>query len=346
MHVLIVDDSAVVRQMVSGMLSDEPDVSVSVAADPLIAMQKIASRRPDVILLDLEMPRMDGLTFLGKLMAEDPIPVVVCSAVAGPHSEPAFRALQQGALDIVAKPKIGIREFLKESRLQLVDSLRAAAVARLRPCAPPRPDGRPSILRRPVKQTLAAADHRVVALGASTGGTEALRVILSELPADTPGMVIVQHMPEVFTAHFARHLNSESALEVKEAEHGDRLFPGRALLAPGNRHMFVERDGAGYYVAVEGGPLISRHRPSVDVLFHSVADHAGSAAVGAILTGMGADGAEGIAAMKRAGAATIAQDERTCVVFGMPKEAISRRSIDEVVPLDKIASAIVRLTRG
>ncbi len=340
MHVLIVDDSAVVRQTVSGILADEPDVSVTVAADPVIAMQKITARRPDVILLDIEMPRMDGLTFLAKLMAEDPIPVVVCSAVAGPQTEPAFRALQHGAIDVVLKPKIGVRDFLRESRVLLVDSLRAAAQARVhRPKPEPRRVAAASIRSTPRSH---ADDLRIIALGASTGGTEALRVVLSELPADAPGTLIVQHMPEVFTAHFARHLNSESALEVNEAKDGDRLTPGRALLAPGNRHMAVRRNRDGYYVAIDDGPLVSRHRPSVDVLFRSVAEAAGSNGVGVILTGMGADGADGIAAMKRAGAGTIAQDEKTCIVFGMPKEAIARRAIDEVVPLDKIASTIMR----
>lgn len=335
MHVLIVDDSAVVRQTVSGMLSEEPDISVSVASDPLIAMQKIAVQRPDVILLDIEMPRMNGLTFLGKLMRDDPIPVVICSAVAAPQSDPAFRALQQGAIDIVAKPKIGVREFLQESRVQLVDALKAAAIARRvepRPfptAVPPRDDARRS-----------TKSNGIVAIGASTGGTEALRVVLSGLPADAPGTLIVQHMPEVFTRHFARHLNSESLLDVKEAEHGDRVLSGRAFVAPGNRHMSLSKDRDGYFIAISDGPLESRHRPSVDVLFRSVAEHAAANAIGVILTGMGADGAEGMTAMKKAGAFTIAQDEKTSVVFGMPREAIARRSVDEVLPLHRIASAI------
>ena len=345
MHVLIVDDSAVVRQTVSALLKGESDMSVAVAADPLIAMSKIQMNRPDVILLDLEMPRMDGLTFLGKIMSEDPIPVVVCSAIAGPHSEAAIRALQHGAVDVVGKPKIGVRDFLNESRVLLVDSLRAAASARMHRHVVPR--------RRSVSQKsrdVAASprpepdNNRVIAIGASTGGTQALKTVLSGLRADSPGTLIVQHMPEVFTRHFARHLDSESAMAVKEAADGDRLFAGRALLAPGNRHLTLRRDRDGYFVTVADGPLVSRHRPSVDVLFRSVAEVAGPHAIGVILTGMGADGAEGMAKMKQAGASTIAQDEKSCVVFGMPKEAIARGSVDEVAPIEKIAPAILRLT--
>jgi two-component system, chemotaxis family, protein-glutamate methylesterase/glutaminase len=340
MHVLIVDDSAVVRQTVSAILDDEPDISVSVASDPLIALQKIDARRPDVILLDIAMPRMDGITFLGKLMAEDPIPVVVCSAVAGPRSEAAVLCLRHGALDIVAKPKIGVRDFLRESRVILVDALRAAAAARPVERRPPSAAGcaRENAPRSSVRRT--PDDRRVVAIGASTGGTEALRAVLSALPPDTPGTLIVQHMPEGFTSHFARHLDHESPMEVREAVHGDRLYPGRALLAPGNRHMALRRDRDGYYVALDDGPLVSRHRPSVDVLFHSVAEIAGATAVGVLLTGMGADGAEGLLALKKAGASTIAQDERTSVVFGMPKEAIARGAAGEITALDRIAASI------
>lgn len=338
MHVLIVDDSAVVRQTVAHILDGEPDVTVAAAADPIIAQQKIAAQRPDVILLDLEMPRMDGLTFLRNIMATDPIPVVVCSAIAAPRSDPALRALQDGALDIVAKPKIGLRDFLNESRVTLVDALRAAASARV---AVPEPVRR-SVQPRTQKPSLVARpeDRHIIAVGASTGGTEALRAILSRMPGDAAATVIVQHMPEGFTAQFARHLNADSAMEVKEAEHGDRIMRGRALIAPGNRHLAIARDRHGYYATLSDGPFVSRHRPSVDVLFQSVAETAGMHAIGVILTGMGADGAEGMVRMKRAGARTIAQDERTSVVFGMPKEAIARDAVDEVLPLTAIAGAI------
>jgi two-component system chemotaxis response regulator CheB len=311
-----------------------------VAADPLIAMQKIGIRRPDVILLDIEMPRMNGLTFLDRIMAEDPIPVVICSAVAGRDSENAFRALRNGAVDVVAKPKVGVREFLTESRVLLVDALRAASAARLNRVQAAAPlDAQTPLRGIPA----AGGSDRVVALGASTGGTQALRVILTSLPKDAPPIVIVQHMPEVFTAHFARHLDRECAMKVKEAADGDRLQRGLVLLAPGNRHMRVMRERGLYSVALDSGPLVTRHRPSVDVLFESVAQSAGPAAVGALLTGMGADGADGLKAMKRAGAATIAQNERTSVVFGMPKEAIARGAVDFVLPLTEIAGVIARL---
>ena len=335
MRVLIVDDSAVVRQTVSAILHAE-DIDVSTAADPYIAMQKIASSRPDVILLDIEMPRMNGLTFLEKIMSEDPIPVVILSALAGPTSETAFQALRRGAVDVVAKPKVGLRDFLQESCVLLVDTLRAASVATLarRPAA-----ARPRLEEATLPRSSAGTD-RILALGASTGGTEALRTILSALPAATPGTVIVQHMPEVFTAHFARSLDAESNMSVKEAADGDRVIAGRALVAPGNRHMELLKDGRGYFVKLSDGPLVSRHRPSVDVLFHSTARAAGNVAVGVILTGMGADGAEGMLALRRAGARTIAQDEETSVVFGMPREAIVRGAVEEVLPLSDIAAAI------
>jgi two-component system, chemotaxis family, protein-glutamate methylesterase/glutaminase len=345
MHVLIVDDSAVVRQTVSTLLHNEIDISVSVAPDPLIALQKIRANRPDVILLDIEMPRMDGLTFLAKLMAEDPIPVVILSAVAEARSEIAWRALQQGAMEIVVKPNVGLRRFLEESRVRLVDALRAAAAARTdRGIAPSRPASGTRRDRSVASARNAAGDDRIIAIGASTGGTQAIKAVLSGLPADAPGTLIVQHMPEIFTRHFARHLNAESLLDVQEAADGDRLTSGHALVAPGNRHASLCRDRDGYYVRLSDGPLVSRHRPSVDVMFRSVAEVAGSKAIGVILTGMGADGAEGMVEMKRAGAATIAQDEKTCVVFGMPKEAIRRGAIDEVAAIEDIALAIIRLT--
>ena len=338
MHVLVVDDSAVVRQTVTELLAPEPDITVSVAADPIIAMQKMAVQRPDVILLDLQMPRMDGLTFLDKIMAEDPIPVVICSALSEPQSESAFRALAHGAVDVVGKPKIGLRAFLQVTSTTLIDALRGAAQARL-----PKRRGGPALLPVPPLRTGKSASpplDRVVALGASTGGTEALRQILAHLPATTPGVLIVQHMPEVFTTHFARHLDAVSPLEVTEARDGDRVEPGRALLAPGNQPLALRRDSRGYFVTLSDGALVSRHRPSVDVLFCSVAEVAGKNAIGVLLTGMGADGADGLLEMKRRGATTIAQDERTSIVFGMPREAILRGAVDEVLPLPAIAAAI------
>jgi len=350
LHVLVVDDSALVRQAMTAILEGVGDIRVTVAADPLIAMRKMADARPDVILLDLEMPRMDGLSFLRRLMAEDPIPVVVCSSLAG-EGTPALEAMEEGAVAVVAKPRLGIREFLQDSAILLEESLRGAAAARLRrlpsqpvvqPAAP-----RPSVPSRPpgTRPSPYVASSQVVALAASTGGTEALRVVLEGMPLDGPGLVIVQHMPEVFTHAFAERLNASCAIEVKEAAAGDRIAVGRALIAPGNRHTSVVRDGTGYAVDVTDGPLVSRHRPSADVLFRTVAATVGRNALGVVLTGMGGDGATGLLEMKRAGALTIAQDEASCVVFGMPKEAIARGGVDEVVPLEKIAGAILRLSQ-
>jgi two-component system, chemotaxis family, protein-glutamate methylesterase/glutaminase len=343
LSVLVVDDSAVVRQTVKALLAGADGLSVDVAADPIIAMSKMARARPDVLLLDLEMPRMDGLSFLRRIMATDPLPVVVCSGLVGHGTEAALQALEEGAVGLVAKPRLGVRDFLQESARALEDTLRGAAAARLVPrrrrrAADATPDGH----RRSRAPRLALTTDKVVAVGASTGGTEALREILEGLPPDCPGLVIVQHMPEVFTRAFADRLDKTCAIRVKEAEDGDRLLRGRALVAPGNRHTTVVRDGAHYSVRVTDGPLSGGHRPSVDVLFRSVASAAGPNAVGVILTGMGADGADGLRAMKDRGAPTIAQDEATCVVFGMPKEAIARGAVDDVVALPRIASALLR----
>jgi two-component system chemotaxis response regulator CheB len=341
LHVLVVDDSAVVRQTVSAILSAQ-GMSVVAASDPVIAMQKMKDRRPDVILLDIEMPRMDGLTFLRHIMRDDPMPVVICSAVAGPSTETAVRALESGALDIVAKPRIGVRDFLQESSVVLGDAVRGAAQARM---AVPTRMRRPDV--PPAASVSSPGAAGVIALGASTGGTEALRCVLSEFTAETAGCVVVQHMPEIFTAHFARRLDTECAVHVREATDGDAVLPGTVTIAPGNQHMTLQRDGAGFVVRLGGGPLVSRHRPSIDVLFHSVAATAGANACGALLTGMGADGAEGLLAMRRAGAFTVAQDEATSVVFGMPKEAIARGAAGKVLPLDRIAEALSgsRMTR-
>jgi two-component system chemotaxis response regulator CheB len=318
-------------------------MTVAAAADPLIAMDKMRRCRPDVIVLDLEMPRMDGLTFLRKIMSEDPIPVVVCSGVAGRGTEAALRAVEEGAVEVIAKPKLAVREFLEESAVLLVDAVRGAAAARLRarPVAPARLSV-DAIQPPPSRHGLRVTSDKVVAIGASTGGTEALREILEAMPPDAPAIVIVQHMPEVFTKAFADRLNRLCRVEVKEAARGDRVAAGRALVAPGNRHTLVIRSGAHYELEVRDGPLVSRHRPSVDVLFGSVAQAAGPNAVGVILTGMGDDGADGMLQMRRAGAATIAQDEQSCVVFGMPKAAIDRGAVDAVVPLTEVPGAILR----
>jgi two-component system chemotaxis response regulator CheB len=347
LRVLVVDDSAVVRQGVLMLLEHVPGMLAEVASDPLIAREKMKSHRPDVILLDLEMPRMDGLTFLRELMREEvPVPVVVCSGLAGPGSELAVRALQEGAVEIIPKPPLGVGDFLRESRARFVESLRNAAKARPRR-VPYRPPVRGVLkpVERPATSLLTVTTDKVVAVGASTGGTEALRQLLESMPPDGPGLVIVQHMPEQFTSAFARRLNQLCRIEVKEAEPGDRVLRGRALIAPGNRHLRVKRTGGHYQVEVLDGARVSGHKPSVDVLFHSVARAAGENAVGVLLTGMGDDGADGLLRMKQAGAATIAQDEASCVVFGMPRAAIERGAVDEVLPLTAIGEAVRRRVR-
>jgi len=350
-RVLIVDDSAVVRQTLSALLSSDPDIEViATAADPFAAAEKIRQSIPDVITLDIEMPRMDGLTFLHKLMAQHPIPVVICSSLAEDGSESALKALESGAVDVICKPKIGTKQFLEESRVHICDVVKAAAGARLgarRPAASAplvqKKLTADAVLAPPTSRAMLQTTERVVAIGASTGGTEALRVFLEALPADSPGMVIVQHMPEKFTGAFARRLDGLCAVTVKEAEDDDSVVRGHVLVAPGNRHTLLKRSGARYYVEVRDGPLVSRHRPSVDVLFRSVARYAGKNAVGVIMTGMGDDGARGMAEMKEAGARTIAQDEETCVVYGMPCEAVKHGGVEKVLPLERIAAEVLRL---
>jgi len=337
LHVLVVDDSAVVRQTILAILGTQDDIRTSIAADPYIAMQRMQRDRPDVIILDLEMPRMDGITFLRKLMRETPTPVIVCSSHIGDGGAQAVRALEAGAVELIAKPSLGVRGFLTDSAVLLVDAVRAAAAVRI----PIRSVSVDAVLPPPPRAAATSQGKaRVVAIGASTGGTEAIREILDALPASSCGIVIVQHMPELFTRSFANRLDETSALAVKEAEPGDEILPGRALVAPGNRHLIVVRRGARLCVETSDGPLVSRHRPSVDVLFRSAATAAGAEAVGVILTGMGADGANGLLDMHRAGAYTIAQDEATCAVFGMPNEAIRRGAVRDVLPLGKIAAAI------
>ena len=342
LSVLVVDDSAVVRQAAMAILSQDPGLVVTVAADPYIALDKMGRSRPDVILLDIEMPRMDGLTFLRKIMTEDPIPVVVCSGLAARGTATAIRALEEGAVEVLAKPQLGVRDFLHDSAETLIEIVREAAEARVRRRGLAAPVVTP--LHRSPRRHGPATD--VVAIGASTGGTEALRTILTAMPEDAPGIVIVQHMPERFTAAFAQRLDQLCRIEVKEAAAGDRVQQGRALIAPGNRHLVLRRHGPHYEVELSDGPRVSRHRPSVDVLFRSVAQTAGAHAMGVLLTGMGDDGATGLLEMKRAGAATVAQDERTSVVFGMPKEAIERGAADQVLPLPSVAAAILSATRA
>ena len=338
--VLVVDDSAVIREAFRAVLAPWPEFSVEAASDPVIAQKKIEVRRPDVIVLDVEMPRMDGLTYLRTLMAEArPIPVILCSALAEAGSEIALRALEEGAVDVIEKPKLGVKSFVESRGAELAELLRTAARARLRPRGKAVPVARPE----PAQVLRAVGSERIVVAGASTGGTEAIRAILEAMPADAPGMVIVQHMPAVFTHAFAARLDSMCRIQVKEAEAGDWIAPGRALIAPGDRHVVVHRSGARYAVELRDDPPVSRHRPSVDVLFRSAARAAGKSAVGVILTGMGDDGAAGMRELKASGAATIAQDEKSCVVFGMPREAILRGAVDQILPLAQIPGAILRV---
>jgi two-component system chemotaxis response regulator CheB len=351
--VMIVDDSAVVRQTMSDILSSDAQIEVvATANDPFQAAERLKTIVPDVITLDVEMPRMDGLTFLQKIMSQHPLPVVMCSSLTEKGSDTALRALEYGAVDIVTKPRMGTKQFLEESRVRICDAVKAAAQARIGSVSQ-----RPSMTVAPkltadavlaktniANRAMIETTEKVVAVGASTGGTEALRVFLEGFPADCPGIVIVQHMPENFTASFAARLNEICRISVKEAANNDTIVRGRALIAPGNHHMLLKRSGARYYVEIKEGPLVSRHRPSVDVLFRSAARYAGKNCVGVILTGMGDDGARGMLEMKEAGAYNIAQDEATSVVYGMPKEALRLGGVDKVMALQNITREVIRLT--
>ena len=356
-RVLVVDDSAVVRQVVTQTLSSDPGIEVIGAAlDPVFALEKMKTNWPDVIVLDLEMPRMDGLTFLRRIMTERPTPVVICSSLAEKGAQVALDALAAGAVSIITKPKVGLKSFLDGAANDIIQAVKAAAhslpgrrasaaVASLSPS--------PSLSADVIlpaahnaSAPLGRTTDRLVAIGTSTGGTQALEAVLTALPVDTPGVVVVQHMPEKFTAMFAQRLNSLCKIEVREARSGDRVLPGLALIAPGGRHMMVKRNGAQYVVDVVDGPLVNRHKPSVDVLFRSVAKCAGHNALGIIMTGMGDDGARGLKEMRDAGAHTLAEDESTCVVFGMPKEAIRLGGAAEVLPLTRMAEGIGRFTRS
>jgi two-component system chemotaxis response regulator CheB len=336
-RVLLVDDSAIVRKVLAQELAKDPDIEVVGAApDPFVARDMIVNLKPDVLTLDIEMPRMDGLAFLRRLMQYYPLPVVIVSSLTPRGGDMTLEAMDLGAVEVMCKP--GAAYAVGDMAVELRDKVKAAAMVKVRARAEA-----PSAIRPPARLSLSRTTHSVVAIGASTGGTQALQSLLSALPANSPGIVIVQHMPEHFTRSFADRLDTLCAIQVKEAEDGDTVSPGLALIAPGNFHMELDRSGAVYKVKVLGGPLVTRHRPSVNVLFRSVAKYAGRNAVGVILTGMGGDGAEGMAEMKKAGAANIAQDEASCVVFGMPKEAIAAGGVDHVLPLDAIPARMLEL---
>lgn len=342
--VLIVDDSAVVRQVVTVLLDAAPGIRVLHAvADPILAMERMKAQWPDVIVLDVEMPRMDGITFLKKIMAERPTPVVICSTLTERNARTTVEALSAGAVAIVTKPKLGLRQYLNDRGDDLVSAVREAARANVLKLAAhrvaplPVPKHMADVILAPGDcRAMTQTTERVVAMGTSTGGTQALEEVLTRLPRVSPGIVIVQHMPEKFTAAFASRLDSICRITVQEAQTNDRVVPGRALIAPGGKHMLLRRSGAQYFVEVVDGPLVNRHRPSVDVLFRSVAKAAGVNALGIIMTGMGDDGAAGLLEMRKAGARTVAQDEASCVVYGMPKEAVKRGAVEKTLPLDAI----------
>jgi two-component system, chemotaxis family, protein-glutamate methylesterase/glutaminase len=341
---LIIDDSAVVRKTLEEILASDPDIEViGTAADPFIAADRMLAAVPDVITLDVEMPRMDGLTFLKKLMSQHPIPVVMCSSLTDRGSETALTALEYGAVEIITKPKLGTRQFLEESRVGICDIVKAAAGANVDRMMRAHKGVQPKlsadvILDKPVSQAMIQTTDKVIAVGASTGGTEALRVLLEAMPGDAPGIVIVQHMPEKFTEAFAQRMDGLCRISVTEGRDNESVIRGKAIIAPGNKHMLLKRSGARYYVEIKDGPLVSRHRPSVDVLFRSAARYAGKNAIGIIMTGMGDDGAKGMLEMKQAGGYNIAQDEATSVVFGMPKKAIENGAVDRVAPLEHLAA--------
>ena len=352
--VMIVDDSALVRQVITQAISRDPSIEVvATAQDPIFALEKLKTLWPDVIVLDIEMPRMDGLTFLKKIMAERPTPIIICSSLAESGAQVTMEALAAGAVSIITKPKIDLKAFLQDSANDIVANIKAAARANMKAVRRIATTAGLPLLNRqklsadvmlPSAHTGArmyGTTDKLIAIGTSTGGTQALEAVLTKLPATTTGIVIVQHMPERFTAMFAERLNGLCQIEVREGKDGDRVRPGLALIAPGGKHMMVKRSGAQYYVEVKDGPLVNRHKPSVDVLFRSVAQSAGRNALGIIMTGMGDDGARGLKEMRDTGSPTIAEDESTCVVFGMPKEAIRLGGAAKVAPLDEIPKEII-----
>jgi two-component system chemotaxis response regulator CheB len=348
-RVLVVDDSAFVRQALKEILQSDPEIEVSgLASDPYVAVERIKEQLPDVIVLDVEMPRMDGLTFLDRVMRQHPIPVVICSTLTEAGSDVALAALSRGAVEIITKPKLGTKEFFEESRTRVCDVVKSAAQARVGKLhrgalgtVPPKLTA-DAILEKPNSSAMIQTTEKVVVVGASTGGTEALQEFLEAMPLDAPGIVIVQHMPAEFTMRFAERLERTCRITVKEAADNDSVIRGQALIAPGNRHLLLKRSGARYFVEVRDGPLVCRHRPSVDVLFRSAARYGGRNVVGVIMTGMGDDGAKGMLEMRQAGAYTIAQDEATSVVFGMPAEAIKLSAVQQILPLGAIAPQVVQ----
>jgi two-component system chemotaxis response regulator CheB len=346
--VLIVDDSALIRALLTEIINGQPDMEVvGTAPDPLVAREKIKALNPDVLTLDVEMPKMDGLVFLEKLMRLRPMPVVMVSSLTEKSSTITLHALELGAVDYVTKPKIDIRCGLMEYSEELAGKIRCAAKARLNRTASPDRQQHAEVKKNTADVVLKAehqpfsTTEKIVVVGASTGGTEALKEFLVTMPPDSPAILITQHMPETFTKAFAQRLNGLCKIAVKEAEHGERVLPGHAYIAPGNRHLLLNRSGANYTVHLSDGPLVSRHRPSVDVMFRSAANSAGKNCIGIIMTGMGDDGAAGMLELHREGAHTLAQDEESCVVFGMPKEAIARGGVDEIVPLHDLARRLI-----
>lgn len=348
-RVMIVDDSAVVRKVLTEKIAKSSEIEViASASDPIFAMDKMMKDWPDVVILDVEMPRMDGITFLKKIMAQRPTPVIICSTLTEKGAETTVQALAAGAVSIVTKPKAGLKDFLEDDANDIINVIKIAAKANLKRMVQMEPIAKiqpkltaDAVLAAPGARAMAQTTESIIAIGTSTGGTQALEAVLTSLPRVCPGMVIVQHMPENFTAAFAKRLNDLCDIEVKEAAHGDRVIPGRALIAPGGKHMLLKRSGAQYHVDVVDGPLVSRHRPSVNVLFRSVAQQAGKNALGIIMTGMGDDGAQGLKEMRDAGAQTLGQDERSCVVYGMPKEAHKLGATQREVPLSKIPFEII-----
>lgn len=352
-RVLVIDDSASVRQTMTRVLEEDPEIRViAAAADPFSAARHIQEEVPDVITLDVEMPRMDGITFLRKLMQQCPVPVVMCSSLTEDGSETLLQAMEAGAVDVILKPSIGVGDHLIEHNMRIREVVKGAARARVGNRPKPRPIAAApqqrltadAVLPAPNGKPMSRTTEMVVCIGASTGGTEALRAVLEVLPANAPGILVVQHMPERFTRAFASRLDGLCEVSVKEAADGDPVLRGHVLIAPGGRHLMLQRQGARYHAVVRDGPLVSRHRPSVDVLFRSAARSAGSNAIGIIMTGMGDDGARGLLEMKQAGARTFAQDENSSIVFGMPKEAIARGAANRIVPLGDIARELLAAT--
>ncbi|MBO9703137.1 MAG: chemotaxis response regulator protein-glutamate methylesterase [Sporocytophaga sp.] len=344
-RVLIVDDSAVIRQTLKEIIDSDPELEVlATAGDPYFAVSKIADEIPDVITLDIEMPRMDGLTFLKKIMSQHPIPVVIISSLTQEGTESAIKALELGAVEVLHKPQLNSRRFIEEYKTRICEVIKAAAKSKVsrKKIYPTEIPITNNIEKIKSSNSLLKTTEKVIAVGASTGGTEAIRSFLEYFPADAPGIVIVQHMPELFTKSFATRLNSLCKIDVKEAENGDSVIRGRALIAPGNKHMLLKRSGARYFVELKDGPLVNRHKPSVDVLFRSTATNAGKNSIGIIMTGMGSDGAKGLLEMKEAGALTLAQDEKSCVVFGMPKEAIKLNAVEKILPLDQLGNFVLK----